>query len=300
MGIVVVGSVAFDDVITPSGKNFNAPGGSATFFSLSASYFTRVKLVAVCGRDFPEKYIRLFKKRNIDTDGLEIKNGLTFRWKGSYLNDLNAAQTIYTRLNLFKDFSPVLPHSYRNERVVFLANINPGLQLDVLKQVKKPWITAADTISLWISTERKKMLEVLKRIDIYIINEHEARQLTGVDNLLKAATRIVSMGPRIVIIKKGEHGLLALADKKVIAYPAYLVKDVLDPTGAGDTFAGGFLGYIAKAAKIDDKSIRQALVYGSVMASFNVEDFDIRGLVRLDGPAIEKRVDNFKRIFAVR
>lgn len=294
MGIVVVGSVALDDVTTPFGRNPDAPGGSAMYFSLSASNFTKVKLVAVVGEDFPKKYITLLEKKNVDIKGLEIKKGKTFRWKGSYDWDLDNAKTLATDLNLFKDFKPVLPQEYRKEDILFLANIDPELQLDVLKQSKAK-IVAADTMNLWIEHKRDKLLEVLKRIDIVILNKYEARELTKEPNLLKAAKKIISWGTKKVVIKKGEDGVLFVSQKSFFASPAYLVEDVYDPTGAGDTFAGGFLGYLSNAAKLNDAAIKKALVYGTIMASFTVESYNISSLVKQNTKTIEKRFKLFKK-----
>ncbi|NQT90293.1 MAG: bifunctional hydroxymethylpyrimidine kinase/phosphomethylpyrimidine kinase [Candidatus Omnitrophica bacterium] len=296
MGIVVVGSVAFDDVITPFGKNLNAPGGSATFFSLSASYFTKVKLVAVVGNDFPKKYIRLLEKKGVDTEGLRIEKGKTFRWKGRYSWDLNTAETLKLQLNLFQDFSPELPEDYRDEDMLFLANIDPDLQLKVLKQVHSPKLIAADTIDYWIEHKRKSLLKVLKKIDILIINEAEARKLTKESNLCKAGKRIISYGPGSVVIKKGEHGVMLVSKEGIFAYPAFPLDDVCDPTGAGDTFAGGFLGYLSGLKSINEAAIRRALVYGNIMASFNVEGYDIKVLSKLNRAKIDKRVKAFRRV----
>lgn len=297
MGILVVGSVAIDDVITPFGKNFNAPGGSATYFSLSASYFTKVKLVAVVGEDFPRKYIKLLEKKGVDLKGLKQEKGKTFRWKGRFDWNLNTPQTLATHLNLFKDFKPILPEEYKNEQIVFLANIDPELQLEVLSQVRSPRLTAVDTIDFWIEHKRRKLLEVLRRVDICIINEFEARKLTREANLLRAGKRIISYGPDKVAIKKGENGLLFVSKKSFFVCPAYPLETVYDPTGAGDTFAGGFLGYLATVKDMNkEKHLRKALIYGSIMASFDVEDFDIRALARLKRKLIEKRVSSFRRI----
>jgi len=295
MGILVVGSVAIDNVITPFGKNFNAPGGSATYFSLSASYFTKVKLVAVVGKDFPVKHINLLNRKGVDTKGLEVKKGKTFRWKGKYGWDLDSPQTLATHLNLFKDFKPDLPQGHRNEKMLFLANIDPELQMQVIEQTR-PKLIAADTMNFWIASKKKKLLEVLKKIDILVINEHEARQLTTEGNLLKAGKEIISYGPRRVIIKKGENGVLAVSKKSFFTHPAYLLETVHDPTGAGDTFAGGFLGYLAKIGRFDDAAVKKALAYGTIMASFTVQDFDIKGLAGLSKGLIERRLRSFKRI----
>lgn len=295
MGIVVVGSVAIDDVTTPFGRNPDAPGGSATYFSLSASNFTKVKLVAVIGKDFPKKYITLLKKKNVDIQGLEIKKGKTFRWKGKYDWDLDNAKTLATDLNLFKDFKPVLPEEYRRDDILFLANIDPELQLDVLKQSKAK-ITAADTMNFWIEHKRERLLQVLRRIDILILNEYEARELTKEGNLLKAAKKILSWGTKKVVIKKGENGVLFVSKKRFFACPAYLMEDVYDPTGAGDTFAGGFLGYLSKASKLSDAVIKKALVYGTIMASFTVEGYDISSLLKQNKKTIESRFKLFKKL----
>ena len=295
MGIVVIGTVAIDDVVTPFGKNLDAPGGSATYFSLSASCFTRVKLVAVVGRDFPKKHIRLFKKKNINIEGLEQKRGKTFRWEGKYDWDLDNPETIATHLNLLKSFNPVIPQSYKNEEMLFLANIDPELQLKVLDQARAK-IIAADTMNFWIERKRDKLLEVLKRLDILIINEYEARQLTGEPNLLKAGRKIISYGTRKVVIKKGENGVLFVSKGGFFVCPAYLMENVIDPTGAGDTFAGGFLGYLSKTKSYDDSAIKSALAYGSVMASFAVENFDVKGLVGLTCTKIQNRLKGLKRV----
>ncbi|NQT95566.1 MAG: sugar kinase [Candidatus Omnitrophica bacterium] len=295
MGITVVGSVAIDNVITPFGKNFNAPGGSATYFSLSASYFTKVRLIAVVGKDFPKKYITLLKKKSINVDGLEVKKGKTFRWKGRYGWDLDNAETLATHLNLFKDFKPVLSDQQKRENILFLANIDPELQLDVIKQSRSR-IIAADTMNFWIGHKKKKLLEVLKNIDMLILNEHEARQLTKEGNLLKAGRAIIRYGTKKVIIKKGEDGVLFVSKRGFFTCPAYLMEDIYDPTGAGDTFAGGFLGYLSKVGRLDDAAIRRALVYGTIMASFTVEAYDIKSLAKLNRAKIERRFKVFKSL----
>jgi len=295
MSILVVGSVAIDDVITPFGKNFNAPGGSATYFSLSASRFTDVKLVAVVGKDFPKKYIRLLQRKGVDIEGLEIKRGKTFRWKGRYDWDLDNPQTLATHLNLFKDFRPIIPERYKKEKVLFLANIDPDLQLEVLKQTEAE-LVAADTMNFWIEHKRKSLLKVLKKIDILVINEYEARELTKEGNLLKAGKKIILYGPKKVIIKKGENGLIFISKKGFFTCPAYPMETVFDPTGAGDTFAGGFLGYLASKNSFNDARLKRALVYGTIMASFAVEDFDIRALAKLRHSSIEKRFKSFREI----
>ena len=296
MGIVVVGSVAIDDVITPTGRNFDAPGGSATYFSLSASYFTKVRLVAVVGTDFPKKYIRLLESRGIDTKGLVVEKGKTFRWKGVYSKDMDSPRTIATHLNLFETFQPVLPQEYRDEDVVFLANIDPDLQLDVLRQVRSPRLTAADTMNFWIGNKRKQVLQVMKKVDIFILNEHEARQLSGESNLISAGRRIISLGGKKVVIKKGENGLMLVTGKDIFITPSYPLENVKDPTGAGDTFAGGLLGYLAAARRIDIQRLRKALIYANIMASLNVEGFDIKRLSNLNRDIIDRRLRHFKSL----
>jgi sugar/nucleoside kinase (ribokinase family) len=295
MGIVVIGTVAIDNVVTPFGENLGAPGGSATYFSLSASYFTRVRLVAVIGRDFPRRHIRLFKSKGIDIEGLEQKDGNTFRWSGKYGWDLDNPETIATHLNLLQDFDPVIPRSYENEDILFLANIDPDLQWKVLKQSRAK-IIAADTMNFWIERKRDKLLKVLKRLDMLIINEYESRQLTGEPNLLKAGRKIISYGTDKVVIKKGENGVLFISRNGFFACPAHLMENVLDPTGAGDTFAGGFLGYLSRMRRYDDAAIKRAIIYGIIMASFAVEAYDIRSLKRQDRRSIDKRYKAFKRV----
>ncbi|MFA5069297.1 MAG: PfkB family carbohydrate kinase [Candidatus Omnitrophota bacterium] len=294
MGIVVTGTVAIDNVVTPYGSNINAPGGSATYFSLSASYFTGVKLVAIVGDDFPDKYLRLFRRKNICTEGLKIESGKSFRWEGAYDSGLDGAKTIATHLNLLNTFNPSIPCSYKKESVLFLANIDPELQLSVLAQTKAR-LVAADTMNFWIENKRKALFKVLKKLDILIINEHEARQLTEENNLLKAGKRIISLGAGKAIIKKGSNGSFFVSRSCSFSCPAYPMEDVVDPTGAGDTFAGGVLGYLAGVNRFDDSAIKKSLAYGSVMASFAVEDYDINSLSRQDKKSISKRYRLFKK-----
>ncbi|MBI5141814.1 MAG: sugar kinase [Nitrospirae bacterium] len=296
MGMLVVGSVAFDSVETPFGKVDDVLGGSATYFSTSASYFTNVALVAVIGEDFPEKHITFLKSRNIDVSGLERASGNTFRWKGRYTYELNEAHTLETHLNVFQSFKPVLPESHRDYEVVFLANIDPDLQREVLAQVKKPKLVACDTMNFWIQGKRDSLVETLELVDILIINDGEARQLSGEPNLVKAAAKIRAMGPKTLIIKRGEYGALLFTNDGVFAAPAYPLEKVFDPTGAGDTFAGGFMGYLANTMNFDDASIRKAIIFGSVMASFNVEDFSLNRLKSLDYSEIEDRYREFRRL----
>jgi len=294
MSILVVGSVALDSVETPFGKEDNILGGSATYFSTSASFFTDVNLVAVVGDDFPQEHVDFLKSRDIDLRGLARVSGKTFRWKGKYSYDLNEAQTLETDLNVFADFKPRIPEEYAAIDYLFLANIDPELQMEVLNQVARPRIVACDTMNFWISSKQEALKKVLERVDILIINEGEARQLSGEANLVKAARKVLSLGAKTLIIKRGEHGVLMFNGSSIFAVPAYPLEEVFDPTGAGDTFAGGFMGYLANAGDISEDGIRQAIIFGSVMASFNVEDFNLNRLKRLDYREIEERYRAFK------
>lgn len=297
MSILVVGSVALDSVETPFGKVENVLGGSATYFAVSASFFAPVNLVAVIGDDFPEEHTTLFKKHAIDIKGLEIAKGKTFEWKGRYSYDLNNSETIYTRLNVFNKFSPKIPPEYKRSDVVFLANIDPELQIYVMKQVEKPRLTACDTMDYWIENKKKKLLQLLKKVDIFLLNEAEARQLTGESNLLKSGKSILAFGPKKVIIKKGEHGVLLFSRNAVFSAPAYLLETINDPTGAGDTFAGGLIGYLRKSGRfISGSETRKGIIYGTVMASYAVEDFSIRKLSNIDYSDIQKRYHDYRRL----
>jgi sugar/nucleoside kinase (ribokinase family) len=296
MGLLVVGSIALDSVQTPFGTVEEVLGGSATYFSTSASYFTDVSLVAVVGEDFPEKHIGFLKMRNIDIKGLEKKEGRTFRWRGSYGYDLNEARTIDTELNVFEHFKPKLPEEYRGAEVVFLANIDPDLQREVLGQVKSPRMVAADTMNFWIEGKRDSLIETLKQVDVLLINGSEARQLTGEPNLVKAARKINSYGPKTLLIKQGEYGVLMFNGSSVFSAPAYPLEDVFDPTGAGDSFAGGFMGYLANTMDFSEAAMRRAAVLGSVMASFNVEDFSLNKIRDLEYREIEARYREFQKL----
>jgi sugar/nucleoside kinase (ribokinase family) len=296
MGIVVVGTVAFDTVETPFGRGENVLGGSATYFSTSASFFTDVSLVAVVGEDFPEEHVAFLRSRDIDTDGLVRIPGKTFHWTGRYGYDLNEAQTLDTQLNVLMEFRPDLPGHYRNTDVLFLANIDPELQLEVLEQVSSPKLVACDTMNFWISSKPDALKEVLRRVDIVIINEGEARQFTGEANLVKAARQIMALGCKRLVIKRGEYGVLMFAGDSIFAVPAYPLESVFDPTGAGDTFAGGFMGYLANTGDFSEDGMRQSIIFGSVMASFNVEDFSLNRLKALTYPEIEDRYRHFRAL----
>jgi len=296
MSVLVVGSVALDTIKTPTGERKDSLGGSATYFSYAASFFTKLHMVGVVGKDFPAKHIALLKKRGIDLKGLEITKGKSFRWTGSYEGDLNQAETLNTELNVFGDFSPKIPDSYKDIKYVFLANIDPDLQMDVLRQIKKPTLVVADTMNLWIDIKRKSLEKLLKKVDIFILNDAECAQLTGDHNHLRAARKILSMGPKYVVVKKGCHGSLLFGKNEFFTAPAYPLTVVHDPTGAGDSFAGGFVGYLAQTKKLDKKSIRKAVVMGTVVASYNVEGFSLDRLKRLKKSDIIKRVNDVKKI----
>ena len=296
MSLLVVGSVAFDSVETPFGKAEEVLGGSATYFSTAASFFTDVKLVAVVGDDFPEEHVTFLKSREIDVKGLQKASGKTFRWKGRYDFDLNQAHTLDTQLNVFASFKPQIPEEYKDAEYVFLANIDPVLQLEVLKQVRKPKLVACDTMNFWIEGKLHELKETLKHVDILTINEGEARELAKEASLVKAAKTILSFGPKTLIIKRGEYGSLMISDAGIFAAPAYPLESVFDPTGAGDTFAGGFMGYLANTGNLGDGNIRQAIIFGSAMASFNVEEFSLNRLKTLTYSEIEQRYKSFKRL----
>jgi len=294
MGILVVGSVAFDSVETPFGKVEKVLGGSATYFSTSASFFADVSLVAVVGDDFPREHTEFLMSRNIDLRGLSRNRGETFSWTGRYGYDLNDAQTLETRLNVFETFKPSIPPEYEEAEYLFLANIDPDLQMEVLRQVRKPRIIASDTMNFWISSKNEALKKVIGMVDILIINDAEARQLSQEPNLVTSARRILSLGVKTLIIKRGEYGVLMFTDSTIFAAPAYPLEKVFDPTGAGDTFAGGFMGYLANTGNLSESGIRQAIIFGSVMASFTVEDFSLERLKTLTYPEIEDRYRSFK------
>jgi len=293
--IVVIGSVAIDSVETPFGKRDNVLGGSATYFSLSARFFGRVHVVATVGKDFPKKYLTVLKKKGIGTDGIVVGEGDTFKWKGKYGADLNTVDTIYTHLNVFKDFKPVIPSHLRRARTLFLANIDPVLQDDVLSQARHPALVACDTMNFWITHKRKELLRVLKKVDLILLNDSEAKLLSEDSNLFKAARWILSKGPRMAVIKKGEHGVFFTSGNSSFLAPAYPLESLRDPTGAGDSFGGGMIGYLSKARKVNEATIRKAIIYGSAIGSFCVEDFSVARLLRLSRRDIESRFKAFRK-----
>ncbi len=299
MGILVVGSVAFDALQTPFGKVDRCIGGSATYFSVAASFFTEVSIVAVVGDDFTEEDAAIFRGRNINVDGLQrIPGEKTFFWSGEYGYDLNVAKTRDTQLNVFADFKPQLTEAQRNTDVLFLANIQPDLQLDVLRQTKRPRIVALDTMNLWIATARESLERVFREVDLIIINEAEVRQFTNDPNLIKGARSILALGPQTLVIKRGEYGVLMVTKDAIFAAPAYPLETVFDPTGAGDTFAGGFLGFLASRSEIHDRELRRAIIFGSVLASFTVEKFSLDRLREITLADVHERYQDFRALTA--
>jgi sugar/nucleoside kinase (ribokinase family) len=296
MGILVVGSVALDSVATPFGAVKEVLGGSATYFSAAASFFAPVSLVAVVGEDFPSEDLSFLRNRSVDLRGLQQARGKTFRWQGEYGYDLNQAKTIETQLNVFAEFLPRIPEAYREEKIVFLANIDPDLQREVLEQVKDPQFVAADTMNYWIEGKPDSLKRTLGAVDVLIVNDAEVRQLAKEPNLVKAARQILAWGPNSLVVKRGEYGALMFCNEGCFAAPAYPLEAVCDPTGAGDSFAGGFMGYLANTLNFSETNIRKAVIMGSVMASFNVEDFSLNRLKSLTYSEIEARYREFRRL----
>lgn len=293
MSILVVGTVAFDSIETPHGFVERVLGGSASYFAVAASFFSSVKIVGVIGQDFPEDYLAIFSRRGIDLEGLAREKGETFHWRGRYHEDLNVRDTVELHLNVLVGFVPRLPESYRGAEYVFLGNIDPGMQMEVLNQLKRMRLVACDTMDHWIQGSGDELRKVLRKIEMLIINDSEARLLSGEHNIVRAARAILKLGPKVVLIKRGEYGVLQFSDSSVFATPAYPLEEVFDPTGAGDSFAGGFLGYLARSRDHSQKGLRRAIVYGSVVASFTVEDFGLKRLTTLSLPEIEERYQRF-------
>jgi sugar/nucleoside kinase (ribokinase family) len=301
MSLLVVGSVAFDGLETPYGKVERTLGGAASYFALAASHFAPVRLVAIVGDDFTEKDASVFKGRHIDLTGLERTPGKTFFWAGRYSQNMNERTTLVTELNVFANFNPTLPESYRRSEYIFLGNIDPTLQRSVLRQVQgKPKAVGLDTMNYWIERTPAELRETLKHTQILMINDDETRQLTGEHNLLKAAKHVFRMGPKTLVIKRGEHGALMVHDKFMFSIPAYPLEEVHDPTGAGDSFAGGFMGYLASAGKVNEAALRCAMVYGSVMGSFTVERFGVERLASVTRREIHARARLFSKLTAFR
>jgi len=298
MSILIVGSLAFDDIETPFGRSDNTLGGSSTYIALSASYFTdTIQMVGVVGSDFEEKHFELLHSKNIDTKGVQmVEEGKTFRWAGRYHYDMNTRDTLDTQLNVFADFDPMVPQQYRDAEFVCLGNIDPELQLKVLDQINKPKLVILDTMNFWIEGKPEELKKTLERVDIFILNDSEARLLSGDPNLVKSARIIRKMGPKTLIIKKGEHGALLFTDNGIFAAPAFPLESIYDPTGAGDTFAGGFIGHLSRCETITDTEMRRAVLYGSAMASFCVEKFGTEKIAALDLLEIEDRYQSFREL----
>jgi sugar/nucleoside kinase (ribokinase family) len=295
--ILVIGTVAFDSVKTPFGEAPEVLGGSATFFAMAAGLFTRVKLVAIVGKDFPPKYLKVLEDRGVDLEGLVRSQGKTFRWSGEYEENMNVRRTLDTQLNVLEEFKAELPASYRKIPYVFLANINPDLQLTVLEQLENPALICCDTMNLWIMNQRKDLEKVLKRIDLFIISEEEVQMLTQEHNIVKGAREILSMGNFSLIIKRGGYGAILFTNREeIFAIPAFPLENVVDPTGAGDSFAGGFMGYLASQDSINLETVQKAMVYGNIMASFAVEGFSVDKLTTLTLDTVQDRLREFIRM----
>lgn len=299
MSLLVVGSIAFDSVETPGGAVEDILGGSASHFSVAASFFTKPRLVGVVGEDFPDEHRRLFSSHGIDTTGLVTAKGQTFRWKGRYHTDMNTRDTLEVHLNVFGTFEPVLPANFRDSTYVFLANGSPTLQARVLDQVRQPKVVFADTMDLWINTQRKDLLALLPRLDALLLNDSEARELTGEANLVRAGHAVRRLGPKFVLLKKGEHGAMLFSEEGVFVAPAFPSDDVVDPTGAGDAFAGGVLGHLAEAqTPLTQTELRRAMAYGTVIGSLIVEGFGLDRLKRTDRREIDGRLETYRKMLA--
>jgi len=296
MKLLVVGSIALDSVETPFGKEENILGGSASYFSLAASMFTDVCAVAVVGRDFPEEHLDLFRSKGIALNGVKRENGETFRWEGKYGYDLGDPETLGTHLNVFENFKPVLPEEYRDIEYVFLANIDPELQLSVLNQVKNPKVVACDTMNYWIENKPDALKEVIKRVDILMLNDSETRILAKEPRITHAARTVLEIGPKVLIVKRGEYGALMFSKEGIFWAPSYPLEEVIDPTGAGDSFAGGFMGFIAGQGVADHVGYKTAVVFGSVIASFTVENFSVKKLAQLRRSDVDKRFSAFLQL----
>lgn len=299
MPLLVVGSVALDSVETPTATRNDILGGSATFFSYAASYFTPVKLVGVVGDDWPQEHTNLLQRRGIDTAGLQVVAGAkTFRWRGKYQPNMNDRETLEVHLNVFGTFNPVLPYEYRRSKFVFLANGSPVLQMRVLDQVSGAHLAVADTMDLWIREQHDELLQLLRRIDGIVLNDSEAKLLTDDENLVRAGHRVLDLGPKFVVIKKGEHGAMFFSRHETYVMPAFPTPDVVDPTGAGDSFAGGMMGYLAEQGNFEPRTLKTALAYGTLVASFNVEDFSLDRMKSIERGDIERRMTEYRRMLS--
>jgi sugar/nucleoside kinase (ribokinase family) len=299
MPLLVVGSVALDSVETPEARRDDILGGSAVYFSYAASYFTSVRLVGVVGDDWPDEHTEMLKRRGIDTSGLHVvEGGETFRWRGKYHNNMNDRDTLEVHLNVFETFDPQLPETYKKCQFLFLANGSPVVQMKVMDQLPDAQLVVADTMDLWINIQRSELLELLKRVDGLVLNDSEAKLLTGDENLVRAGHAVRKLGPKFVVIKKGEHGAMFFSEHETYVMPAYPTPDVIDPTGAGDSFAGGMMGYLAEQGKFDPKTLKESLAYGTLAASFTVEDFSLDRLQQIDRAAIDKRLAEYRQMLS--
>jgi sugar/nucleoside kinase (ribokinase family) len=296
MSVLVVGTVAFDSIETPFGSVERVLGGSASYFALGASFFAPVRVVGVIGQDFPQDYLDLFTQRGIDIEGVKRERGDTFHWRGRYHEDINLRDTIELHLNVLAGFEPQLPESYRDAEYVFLGNIDPAMQMEVLDQIRHMKLVVCDTMDHWIRESMENLHKVLKRIEMLVINDSEARLLSGYNNIVQAARAILRLGPKMVLIKRGEYGVLQFSDSSVFATPAYPLEEVFDPTGEGDSLAGGLMGQIARSGDLSQGGLRRAIVYGSVVASFTVEDFGVKRLTDVTLPQIEDRYQKFVQL----
>jgi sugar/nucleoside kinase (ribokinase family) len=295
MSVIVLGTVALDTVKTPFGRHEDILGGSASHFSMSARLFTHVDIVAVVGKDFPKKHIEFLRRKGINLDSLKMVDGDTFRWEGKYEGDLNTAHTLHTHLGVLATFRPEITEAQKRIKHVFLANVDPDIQRHLIECMRSPQLIGMDSMNFWINTKRKSLLCTLRKTHIFVANDQEARSLTGETNLIKAARHLSSYGPKMIVIKKGEHGSFFFSDKFIFLLPAYPMEKVVDPTGAGDTFAGGFMGYLSTVRKINEKAIHKAIAYGTIAASFNVEGFGLERTSRLTLKDVEKRLNFFKK-----
>lgn len=296
MSILVVGTVAFDSIETPFGSAERILGGSASYFALAASFFAAVRIVGVIGQDFPQEYLDLFEEKQVDLEGVRKERGDTFHWRGKYHEDINVRDTLELHLNVLAGFVPQLPEGYRDAEYVFLGNIDPLMQLEVLNQIRRMRLVVCDTMDHWIRESLDDLRRVLQRIEMLVINDSEARLLSGYNNIVRAARAILKMGPKVVLIKRGEYGVLQFSDSSMFATPAYPLEEVFDPTGAGDSFAGGFLGQLARSGDPSQGGLRRAIVYGSVVASFTVEDFGVKRLTDVSLAEIEERYQRFVQL----
>lgn len=299
MPLLVVGSVALDSIETPSHKRDDVLGGSATYFSFAASFFTTVRLVGVVGEDWPDGHTQLLRQHNIDTSGLQIIPGAkTFRWRGKYLENMNDRETLDVQLNVMHDFQPVLPEAFKRCRFLFLANGCPSMQKKVLDQVPGADLVVADTMDLWIRNQRPELLNLLKRIDGLVLNDSEAKLLTGEASMIRAGQRVLEMGPRFVVVKKGEHGAIFFSKHETYVLPAYPTSQVIDPTGAGDSFAGGMMGYLAEQGDFTPRILKEAMAYGILVASFTVEDFSLERLKKINREDLRRRMEEYRRMLS--